>query len=1315
MPHRSSSTRRASAAVLVAAVVCGCTVLLGPVPPAAAATASVPCPPGEALGLPGLFSEFILGDAQRMSDSEGRVAYGGTATLGDPAAGIGFSVGSGQAVDSVAEPLPNDPDRNDLIVGGQLRWFDVIVQHGSIRYGSAAEVGGFLDHPHGVVSQGAPEAKVGGPTFSFTEEFATLRSKSNSWSLLAPNGTVAQGPPPGQTGSPSALTLTGSDTVLNVFALTAAQLNASTEIWLKVPAGSTTLVNVSGQAVDLAQGPMAAVYIWDPVTGRWIIDDHYINGMPMPSVQWLTIRQSLLWNMPDVTSFLKDYVSWPGTILAPRAAVELGRGNTIGPGQIDGSLIAASVTSAPGAETHDMVFVGCLPPVPSEKGAVKVVKELSGEAAGSTTTFGFVLDCDGTLDDRSFTIDVVPPATQAELTIDDLPSGATCVLAETSVPAGWSLSSLTPHSVVVPGSGQDPAVFTVVNSRNTGYVRVIKALSGDTIGADRAFTLQLSCPAAGIDRNVELTVPLGSSSAFVDVGPIPTGVTCTLSEPTVPDDWQLASISPSSVVVGSNTVTPVEVTATNSRRLGDLRIRKVATGDTPPASSQFEVHLDCEGPAYDRTVTLGIPSPSEVTITNLPVGMNCTVTEPHLPAGWTNVSISPDPVTVGTSTVDVTVTNDYASGSIRVIKQLDGNAPADATFTVSLDCDGTGFDQDLSLTVSSGTDSTSQVVSGLPEGARCRATETSLPAGYGFSSVVPADGVVVGDGTTVDITVNNDVTVTPASILVVRKELEDAQGAPTPALQATTFTVRLSNCTNSVPDTDVTVVVGAGDTEAESQIALPEGTRCDVSEVSVPAGWSEVSVVPSQIDMAAPPVVTEVVATNVQQVGSLAVTKVVTGEVPTEATSFPMHLSCNGGVGVRSFEVGTATHLDIDVTPVVAGGSTGATVVIDDLPVGLECTLSEPFPPTGYTLSSIEPAVQVVAASPTVNTITVTNQLRTGSVALTKVLQAPSAEPSSFEVFLDCDGTAGDVLETLDVPAGSTSATVTRGDLPAGTTCHAAEVHQAGWSLVSTYPASVTVTAGGTSTVTVTNASEGGVVTLTKTVQGATSPAATTFAMTLACGTAAAVSASVVVPAGSTGSTNLVTGLPEGATCTVAEPVAPDLWQLVEIRQSAAPTDGAEAPPAPVVVNTMPTGDLVVTKTIQGGTPSSVLGFDFPIDCTDTAWDRTVRVHLDPGASSGSATVGGQPTGLSCTVTETPSSGWTLASAASVRTSPGGAAAAFVNTADTGSEVPLAFTGASMVGRWWWGAGMLLAGIGLLAVRPVRNRLRPFALRPPAL
>ena len=148
--------RRSQPTMVVLVLLAG--FLVAPVStPSAVAQPDVGCANFDALRPAGGFAEFIHHNASRVSDSEGRVAIGGEATLGSSSAGVGFSIGSGQPVDSVGIPLPPDPNRHDLIVGGALDAFTVVLINGGARYGSLVSGSSISSHVSGAsITAGPP-------------------------------------------------------------------------------------------------------------------------------------------------------------------------------------------------------------------------------------------------------------------------------------------------------------------------------------------------------------------------------------------------------------------------------------------------------------------------------------------------------------------------------------------------------------------------------------------------------------------------------------------------------------------------------------------------------------------------------------------------------------------------------------------------------------------------------------------------------------------------------------------------------------------------------------------------------------------------------------------------------------------------------------------------------------------------------------------------------------------------------------------------------------------------------------------------------
>lgn len=80
----------------------------------------------------------------------------------------------------------------------------------------------------------------------------------------------------------------------------------------------------------------------------------------------------------------------------------------------------------------------------------------------------------------------------------------------------------------------------------------------------------------------------------------------------------------------------------------------------------------------------------------------------------------------------------------------------------------------------------------------------------------------------------------------------------------------------------------------------------------------------------------------------------------------------------------------------------------------------------------------------------------------------------------------------------------------------------------------------------------------------------------------------------------------------------------------------------------------MIRKSLQGGAAGQPVAFSFTVDCTGTAWDRTVVVGLTAAEAEAIGVVAGQPTGLTCGITEAAATGWQLVSAPTVQTAPAG-------------------------------------------------------------
>ncbi len=337
-------------------------------------------PATNALGPATGWTEFIETDANRHdSESEGLAAYGGNLSNNGNWNQVGIKL------DHSTFPATTPA----LVVGGtnsanvHLKVGSAYVQHkvGTIDFQGGAGAGYLASNP-----------------IDFAAAFDELRALSTSWGSETATGTVEHA---GDSAN-HRLLLTGTNSDLNVFALTPADIAwASAAIRLDVPAGATTIVNVSGSSVAFgASTQKIEAKIGGGFQG---LDDGNFAGFT-----------GLVWNFPEATTIsLNNGGAFAGAILAPRAAITVG--NNVG--HNTGQVIAKSFDS--NRETHLPLFQSdsCVPGTPpSDTPAdVQITKTASdpNPHGGDLVTYTLTVE---NLGDESATGVVVT---------DHLPSGVT--------------------------------------------------------------------------------------------------------------------------------------------------------------------------------------------------------------------------------------------------------------------------------------------------------------------------------------------------------------------------------------------------------------------------------------------------------------------------------------------------------------------------------------------------------------------------------------------------------------------------------------------------------------------------------------------------------------------------------------------------------------------------------------------------------------------------------------------------------------------------------------------------------------------------
>lgn len=258
------------------------------------------------------YNAVIFGNANAIGgDTEGRLAVGGNFTAQC------YSVGTS------ANP---DATKYSLVVGGDLNapglWQ---VFNGNTAYGGTLIATPSTVSPYTITQQ------------SGILDFAAIKSQMLSTSSyltgLTANGSVVYD-------GYNTITLTGTDSNLNVFTLTEEQA----DIWSRVtshqivaPAGSTVIINIGGTSCTLS------------------------NGLSLSGVSNTTV----LYNYYEATNLNLSSMELLGSLIAPNAALSLTSAG------ISGIAVVNESTQSWGGEYHNRGgFTGNVPTVPEPSSVV---------------------------------------------------------------------------------------------------------------------------------------------------------------------------------------------------------------------------------------------------------------------------------------------------------------------------------------------------------------------------------------------------------------------------------------------------------------------------------------------------------------------------------------------------------------------------------------------------------------------------------------------------------------------------------------------------------------------------------------------------------------------------------------------------------------------------------------------------------------------------------------------------------------------------------------------------------------------------------
>lgn len=470
LSHRQRLRRLALTGALACAV--PGVALAGAHPAAAVEPAPVVCAvtDGKPLGAATGWTEFVRGNGQRGSESEGSIAYGGDLNA------------SGMTVGTRLTSGKYDPT---IVVAGTAHSFN-------LQRGSA-----YVRNLTGYINFNGGGKRLATAPFDVAGAFPALRDLSALWAQAPANGsasvvesgtndTIALGGP--------VLLLRGTDPKRNTFAVTPQQLTGIRATLIDVPAGSTVLINVSGTSIQV-NGEV-----------RFRVGGSYQQPDNAPVRDAV---QRTIWNFPAAqTVKLNTGSAFGGTVFAPDAAV-----TALSIGHSNGQTIAASFAS--NFETHQYLVApdACLPggtppdpepepepepdPKPAELHVAKTVDRgvvVGGEQAVFTLT---VTNRGAGLAEDVVLSDLLPVGT----TFASADAGCTAIGQQVRCAAG----------TLAPGQSRSfrVTVITAPVLGATGGDDQLSAVSVEqylTLDADEVQTARVQCAAGGLltDSSVEI-------------------------------------------------------------------------------------------------------------------------------------------------------------------------------------------------------------------------------------------------------------------------------------------------------------------------------------------------------------------------------------------------------------------------------------------------------------------------------------------------------------------------------------------------------------------------------------------------------------------------------------------------------------------------------------------------------------------------------------------------------------------------------------------------------------------------------------------
>ena len=323
-----------------------------------------------------------------------------------------------------------------------------------------------------------------------------------------------------------------------------------------------------------------------------------------------------------------------------------------------------------------------------QKGALKITKALGENAPADASNKEYTFTITGP-DDYSKTVTIKGAGSA---TVEDLVPGSYTVSENETGAAidGYDLDVTGGGVVTVAAKATAETTVTNTYTKQTGSLKITKAL-GENAPADAAsktYTFTITGP-EGYSKTVTVK---GAGSVTVD-DLTPGSYTVTENEDGAAiTGYDLEVTGGGEVTVAAKATAETTVTNTYTQQKGALKITKALGANAPESAKSKSYSFTITGPDnYSKVVA--VIGAGSVTVENLVPG-SYTVTEVESDAVIADYDVEitgGGAVTVtAKATAETTVTNTYTqqTGSLKITKALDENAPAGAsskeyTFTVT--------------------------------------------------------------------------------------------------------------------------------------------------------------------------------------------------------------------------------------------------------------------------------------------------------------------------------------------------------------------------------------------------------------------------------------------------------------------------------------------------------------------------------------------------------------------------------------------------------------------------------------------------------